>query len=264
MVLAVDIGNSNVVIGCFQEQQILFVERLSTNRHSTALEYAVLIKTVLELNHCPDIPFEGAIVSSVVPAVTGMVRQAIEKLTGFPPLVVGPGLKTGLQIRLDNPAQLGSDRVADAVAAIHAYPCPLITIDMGTATTFSVVDRDRNFIGGVIMPGLRISMDALSAGTSQLPQISLESPRKAIGRSTVECMRSGLIMGTAATIDGMIDRIEEELGYPCTLISTGGLAHLITPHCRRKIHCDDQLLLKGLMLLYYKNRKNGADIPLSR
>lgn len=255
MVLAVDIGNSNIVVGCFQEQRILFVERLSTNRHSTALEYAVLIKTVLELNHCADAAFEGGIVSSVVPAITGMVKQAIEKLTGFQPLVVGPGLKTGLKIRLDNAAQLGSDRVADAVAAIAEYPAPLITIDMGTATTFSVVDRDCNFIGGVIMPGLRISMDALSGGTSQLPQISLEPPKKAIGRSTVECMRSGLILGTAATIDGIVERIEEELGYSCTVISTGGLAHIITPHCQREILCDDQLLLKGLMILYYKNRK---------
>lgn len=255
MVLAVDIGNSNVVVGCFEGEEILFVERLSTNRHSTALEYAVLIKTVLELNGCAGAVFEGGIVSSVVPAVTNMIRSAIEKLTGKQPLVVGPGLKTGLKIKLDNPAQLGSDRVADAVAAIHEYPCPLVTIDMGTATTISVVDKDKNFIGGLIMPGLRISMDALSARTSQLPQISLESPKRAIGRNTVDCMRSGLILGTAATIDGILDRIEAELGYPCTVISTGGLAHIVTPHCKRTILCDDQLLLKGLMLLYRKNAK---------
>ena len=255
MILAVDIGNSNVVVGCFEGEKILFVERLSTNRHSTALEYAVLIKTVLELNGCAGAAFEGGIVSSVVPAVTNMIRSAIEKLTGKQPLVVGPGLKTGLKIKLDNPAQLGSDRVADAVAATHYYPCPLVTIDMGTATTISVVDKDRNFIGGLIMPGLRISMDALSARTSQLPQISLESRKKAIGRNTVDCMRSGLVLGTAATIDGILDRIEAELGYPCTVISTGGLAHIVTPHCKRAILCDDQLLLKGLMLLYRKNTK---------
>lgn len=255
MVLAVDIGNSNIVVGCFQEKRILFVERLSTNRHSTALEYVVLLKTVLELHGCGDATFQGGIVSSVVPSVTGVMRQAIEKLTGFQPLVVGPGLKTGLRIRLDNAAQLGSDRVADAVAAIHEYPCPLITIDMGTATTISVVDRAGDFIGGLILPGLRISMDALSGGTSQLPQISLEPPRHAIGRSTVECMRSGLVLGTAATIDGLVDRIEAELGYPCTVIATGGLSCVVTPHCRRKIQCDEQLLLKGLMLLYYKNAR---------
>ena len=255
MVLAADIGNSNVVIGCFEGENILFVERLATNRNSTALEYAVLIKTVLELNGFAGASFEGGIVSSVVPSVTNMVKQAIEKLIGKPPLVVGPGLKTGLKIRLDNAAQLGSDRVADAVAAIHYYPCPLITIDMGTATTISVVDKDQNFIGGMIMPGLRISMDALASRTSQLPQISLDPPKKAIGRNTVDCMRSGLIYGTASTLDGVIRHIEEELGYECTVISTGGLAHLVTPHCKREILCDDQLLLKGMMLLYYKNAK---------
>lgn len=255
MVLAVDIGNSNVVVGCFKGEDILFVERLSTNRHSTALEYAVLIKTVLELNGYAGAVFEGGIVSSVVPPVTNLVKEAIVKLTGKMPLVVGPGLKTGLKIRLDNAAQLGSDRVADAVAAVHSYPAPLITIDMGTATTISVVDKDQNFIGGLIMPGLRISMDALTKGTSQLPQISLEAPRKAIGRNTVDCMRSGLVLGTASTIDGILDRIEEELGYPCTVISTGGLAHIVTPHCKRNIIHDDQLLLKGMMLLYRKNAK---------
>lgn len=255
MVLAVDIGNSNVVVGCFKGEDILFVERLSTNRHSTALEYAVLIKTVLELNGYAGAVFEGGIVSSVVPPVTNLVKEAIVKLTGKMPLVVGPGLKTGLKIRLDNAAQLGSDRVADAVAAVHSYPAPLITIDMGTATTISVVDKDQNFIGGLIMPGLRISMDALTKGTSQLPQISLEAPRKAIGRNTVDCMRSGLVLGTASTIDGILDRIEEELGYPCTVISTGGLAHIVTPHCKRNIIHDDQLLLKGMMLLYRKNTK---------
>lgn len=255
MVLAVDIGNSNVVVGCFEGEEILFVERLSTNRNSTALEYAVLIKTVLELNGCANAGFEGGILSSVVPSVTNLVKQAIEKLTGKKPLIVGPGLKTGLKIRLDNAARLGSDRVADAVAATEYYPCPLITVDMGTATTISVVDRDRNFIGGLIMPGLRISMDALSARTSQLPQISLDPPKSAIGRNTVDCMRSGLILGTASTIDGIIDRIEAELGYSCTVVSTGGLAHIVTPHCRHRILCDDQLLLKGLMLLYRKNAK---------
>lgn len=254
MVLAADIGNSNVVIGCFEGEDILFVERLSTNRNSTALEYAVLIKTVLEFQGLAGGSFDGGIVSSVVPTVTGMVTQAIEKLIGKPPLVVGPGLKTGLKIRLDNAAQLGSDRVADAVAATHYYPCPLIIIDMGTATTISVVDKDRNFIGGMIMPGLRISLDALASKTSQLPHISLDTPKKTIGRSTVECMRSGLIFGTAASIDGAVFHIEQELGYPCTVVSTGGLSKLVTPHCKREILCDEKLLLKGMMLLYYKNQ----------
>ena len=253
MVLAVDIGNSNVVIGCFEGDDIRLLERMSTNRNSTALEYAVLIKTVLELNGLEKVAFEGGIISSVVPAVTNMVKAAIEKLTGNPPLVVGPGLKTGLKIMIDNPAQLGSDRVADAVAAVSEYPCPLITIDMGTATTISVIDKNQNFIGGVIMPGLRISAESLSSRTSQLPQISLDPPKKAIGRNTIDCMRSGIVLGCAATIDGIVEKIEQELGYPCTVVSTGGHANIVIPYCKRQIIVDEKLLLKGLMILYRKN-----------
>lgn len=253
MILAVDIGNSNIVIGCFEADNIRLLERMSTNRNSTALEYAVLIKTVLELNGLDKATFEGGIISSVVPAVTNMVKAAIEKLTGKPSLVVGPGLKTGLKILLDNPAQLGSDRVADAVAAVSEYPCPLITIDMGTATTISVIDKNQNFIGGVIMPGLRISAESLSSRTSQLPQISLDPPKKAIGRNTIDCMRSGIVLGCAATIDGIIGKIEQELGYPCTVVSTGGHAGIVIPYCKREIIIDEKLLLKGLMILYRKN-----------
>lgn len=255
MVLAADIGNSNIVIGCFDKEEIRLVERLSTNRSATALEYAVLIKTVLELNGFSLTAFEGGIISSVVPSVTNLMKTAMEKLIGTQPLVVGPGLKTGLKIRLENAAQLGADRVTDAVAAIHNYPCPLITIDMGTATTISVVNRQQEFIGGLIMPGLMISKEALSSKTSQLPQISLDPPKRAIGRSTVDCMRSGVILGCASTLDGILERIEEELGETCTVVSTGGLSKLVIPYCTRKIILDDQLLLKGLMLLYRKNHE---------
>lgn len=254
MVLAVDIGNTNVVVGCFDKDEIRFVERLSTNRNSTSLEYAVLIKTVLELNGIPVSDFEGGIISSVVPSVTNRVKQAMEKITGTEVLVVGPGVKTGLKIKLDNPSQLGSDRVADSVAATNFYPCPLIIIDMGTATTVSVVDADKSFVGGMIMPGLMVSMEALSSKTSQLPQISLDAPKKAIGRNTVDCIRSGLIYGNAAAIDGLIGNIEQELGEKCTVISTGGLAKIVTPLCKREIIEDDKLLLKGLMIIYEKNR----------
>lgn len=255
MVLAIDIGNSNIVVGCFDRDQVRLLERLSTNRSATALEYAVLIRAVLELGGLSAKDFDGGIVCSVVPAVTHSVRDAVEKITGKQPLVVGPGLKTGLSIRLDNPAQLGSDRVADAVGAIAHYPCPLIIIDMGTATTISVVDENRQFIGGMIMPGLRISTEALTSRTSMLPQIALENPKKVIGRNTVDCMRSGIIFGCASTLDGAITRIEEELGKKCTVVSTGGNARLVVPYCRRQILLDDTLLLKGLMQLYAKNVK---------
>lgn len=254
MVLAIDIGNSNVVLGCFEEERILFIERLSTNQNYTALEYTVMIKNILELNELDNRSFEGGIISSVVPSVTRTVKDAVHRLTGKNAMVVGPGIKNGLKIRLDNPAQLGSDRVADAVAAIHDYPCPLIIIDMGTATTISVVDRDKNFLGGIISPGLRVSLDSLTMRTSQLPKISLEPPKKVIGSNTIDCMKSGIIYSTASSLDGMIERIEEELGETCTVISTGGLSRAIIPHCRRDIIIDDQLLLKGLMIIYNKNK----------
>lgn len=254
MVLAVDIGNSNIVLGCFEDEKILFIERLSTNQNYTALEYTVMIKNIIELNHLSNHSFHGGIISSVVPSVTDTVKQAMIRLTGKPVMVVGPGVKNGLKIKLDNPAQLGSDRVADAVAAIHDYPCPLIIIDMGTATTISVVDRDKDFLGGMIIPGLRVSLDSLTMRTSQLPKISLEPPKKVIGSNTIDCMKSGIIYSTAASIDGVIERIEDELGEKCTVISTGGLSRAIIPFCKRDIIIDDQLLLKGLMIIYNKNK----------
>lgn len=255
MILAVDIGNSNIVLGGFEGDRILFIERLSTNQNSTALEYTILIKNVLELNGLTHCSLEGGIISSVVPSVTHTVQTAMKRLTDDQSvLVIGPGIRTGLKIMLDNPAQLGSDRVADAVAAIHDYPCPLIIIDMGTATTISAVDRNKNFLGGMIIPGLRVSLDSLTSRTSQLPKISLDPPKKVIGSNTVDCMRSGIIYSTASSIDGVVDRIEEELGERCTVISTGGLAQAIIPYCKRKILIDDRLLLKGLMIIYNKNK----------
>lgn len=254
MVLAVDIGNSNIVLGCFENGRIIFVERLATNQNSTALEYAVIIKTVLELNNIDSHNFEGSIISSVVPSVTHTIKDAVLRLTGKNAMVVGPGMKTGLKIMLDNPAQLGSDRVADAVAAINYYPCPLIIIDMGTATTISVIDKDKNFLGGMIIPGLRVSLDSLTNRTSQLPKISLDPPKKIIGSNTVECMKSGIIYSNASSIDGVIKRIEGELGEKCSVISTGGLAQAIIPFCERDITIDDRLLLKGLMIIYNKNK----------
>lgn len=253
MILAVDIGNTNIVVGGFDDKKVLFIERLSTNRNSTALEYAVLVRTILELNKSSKGDIEGAIISSVVPTVTHTVRDAVKRLGCENVLIVGPGIRTGLKILLDNPAQLGSDRVADAVAAIHDYPCPLVIIDMGTATTISVIDRSKNFRGGVISPGLRASLDSLTSRTSQLPHISLDPPKHVIGTNTIDCMRSGIIYSTAASIEGIVSRIEEELGEPCTVVSTGGLARTIIPYCKREIILDDQLLLRGLMYIYEKN-----------
>lgn len=255
MILAVDIGNTNIVIGCIEGEEILFLERLATDRSATEVEYLVRIRSLLKFRGLADAPLEGAILCSVVPIVTQSVRPAVEQLTGKRALVVGPGLKTGLKINIDNPAQLGADRVADAVAAMNLYPLPLITIDMGTATTVGVVDENRTFIGGMIVPGVMVSLNSLSGGTAQLPHISLDPPKAAIGRNTVDCMRSGIIYHNAAGVDGMIDRIEAQLGRKCTVVMTGGLSGVIAPHCKHEMILDDQLLLKGLMILYRKNKR---------
>jgi type III pantothenate kinase len=167
---------------------------------------------------------------------------------------VGPGIKNGLKIKIDDPARLGSDLVVDAVAGINEYPVPLIICDFGTATTISVVNGEKEYIGGIIMPGVRVSHDSLVGRTAQLPKISLDPPTRVIGRNTVECMKSGILYATASSIDGMIERIEEELGERATVIATGGLASTIIPLCRREITIDDMLLLKGLMLIYNRNK----------
>ena len=254
MVLAVDIGNTNVVIGCFEDEKIIFTERLSTNREATVLEYIVTIKTVLEMNNLMQADFEGAVISSVVPSVTQTVKEAVYRLILHDAMIVDASLKTGLKICLDNPKQLGNDRIADAVAAAEYYPLPLIIVDMGTATTISVIDKNKNFLGGIIMPGLKVSLDSLVNRTSQLPTISLEAPDKVIGTNTIDCMKSGIIYGTASTLSGVISRIEKELGESCTVVSTGGLAHTVVPYCEREIIMDDELLLKGMMLLYKRNK----------
>lgn len=254
MILAIDMGNTNIVIGCIDDKKYYFEERLSTDRSKTALEYAIGFKTVLELYNIDVTNIEGAIISSVVPPLTNVIKTAVQKIIGKTPLVVGPGIKTGLNLHMDNPKSVGSDLIVDAVAGIAEYGAPLIIIDMGTATTLSVVDKDRNYIGGAILTGLRLSMDALSSRASQLFNVSLEVPRNAIGKNTTDCMKSGIVLGNAACIDGMIDRMEEELGYKTTVVATGGLAHVVIPQCKHEIIIDDALLLKGLRIIYDKNR----------
>lgn len=256
MIIAVDIGNTNIVLGCAENDKILFRERIATNQTNTELEYAVKIRAALEMNGIDTKSVDGAIISSVVPSVTGTVKAAIVKLTGTDVMVVGPGIRTGLSIMIDNPAQLGSDLVVDAVAGIAEYKTPLILIDMGTATTLSVIDSNNNYIGGAIMTGMAVSTDALISRTAQLPKIAFEKPKKVIGSNTIDCLKSGIMYSNASAIDGMIDRIEEELGEPCTVVATGGLSGVVIPLCKhRDIVLDDALLLKGLMLIYNKNKR---------
>ena len=253
MILAVDIGNTNIVMGCFETDTILFRERISTNQLATELEYASIMRTALDMHSLDAQNIKGAIISSVVPSITATVRKAIEKLTGVTAMIVGPGVKTGLSIMIDNPASLGSDQAVDAAAAIKEYKAPIIIIDMGTATTMSVIDKKKNYLGGVIMTGMAVSSDALTKRTSQLPKIAFETPKRVIGTNTVDCMKSGIMYSTACSIDGLIERMEEELGESCTVIATGGLASLIVPLCKRNIILDEDLLLKGLMVIYNKN-----------
>ncbi len=253
MVLAIDIGNTHTVIGCFEGERILFIERVSTNLTATDLEYAAVIRMALHIHDVTASMVEGAIISSVVPTVTNTFRRAIEKYAQVKVTVVGPGVKTGLSIHIDNPAQLGSDLVVDAVAGINNYPVPQIIVDMGTATTFSVIDKDKNYIGTLITTGMAISADILTSRTSQLPRIGFELPSSVVGKNTVDSMRNGIMYANAAAIDGIAERIEEELGEKCTVIATGGMSGVVTSLCKRKIITDDELLLKGLMIIYRKN-----------
>ena len=253
MILAIDVGNTNIVVGCIDDRKTYFIERLSTNRTKTELEYAVDLKNVLDIYHIKKTEIEGCIISSVVPQITNIVKLAAEKILKKNAIVLGPGVKTGLNIMMDNPGQLGADQVADAVAGISGYPVPLILIDMGTATTASVVNSKKQYVGGMILPGVGVSLDALTARASQLSGISIDAPRHVIGKNTIECMKSGVLYSNAAALDGIIDRIEEELGEKATVVATGGLAKKIVPHCKREITLDDDLLLKGLAIIYDKN-----------
>ncbi len=254
MVLAIDIGNTNIVIGGFENGRILFSERFQTNHKATSLEYAAIFKVTLEIHSISRTEITGGILSSVVPSVTGTVKDAVEKYTGTQVLVVGPGIKTGLRIRVDNPAQQGSDVIVGAVAGAWEYPAPLIIIDMGTATTVSVLDQNKTFIGKMILPGVGVSLDALVSRTSQLPRISLEPPKHLIGKNTVESIQGGILYGNAGALDGIIRRIQEELGTVCMVVATGGLAKIILPLCKSPILLDEELLLKGLMLIYERNQ----------
>ncbi len=254
MILAIDVGNTNIVVGCVKDSESLFVERLSTDTRKTATEYAVLLRDVLNLHEIRREDIEGSILSSVVPILNTVLADAMEKiLPGKPHMAVGPGLKTGLPIAIDNPAQLGADLVVAAVAALAEQKGPMILIDMGTATTLSAVDEKGVFRGVSIMPGVRVSMQSLSSNAAQLTSIGLSAPKHAIGTNTADSMKSGVIFGAAGMLDGLIDRMQEELGAPCTVIATGGLARFVIPYCRHEIRFDDGLLLKGLKILYDKN-----------
>lgn len=253
MILAIDIGNTNIVLGCIENDRILFEARMATDLIKTSDQYCAELKTMLGLFEVAPENIDGSIISSVVPPVLNSFKTAIRKLTGCSALVVGPGIKTGLNIRMDNPSEVGSDLIVAAVAAIAEYGAPLLLVDMGTATTITAIDESGAFVGGCICPGVKISMEALTGRTAQLPGISLDAPRCAIGKNTRDSMRSGIMLGAAAMLDGLLDRMEEELRAKVTVVATGGISKFVLPLCRRKMVYDRSLMLKGLKLLYTRN-----------
>jgi len=257
LILAVDVGNSNIVIGAYQNEILRFVARISSRRDITKDELAVQLKGVLTIYNVVLSDIEGAIISSVVPQITMVLSNAIEWLTGRLPLIVGPGIKTGINILIDNPAQLGSDLLVASVAAIAKYPKPIIIFDMGTATKIIVINQQGSLLGGAIFPGVRIALDALCDSAALLQQVSIDAPKKVIGKNTQDSMKSGIVFGNASMIDGMIERSEDELGMKCTIIGTGGLAEEICRHTKHEVIYNRDLLLDGLYLLYKKNVINA-------
>ena len=255
MILAIDVGNSNVGIGCIDGGDIGLVYRLSTDIAKTADEYAAGISAILEFNGVAREKITGAVISSVVPPLTGVFKAAVKQLTGSTAIVVGAGIKTGMNILIDDPAQLGSDMAATAVGALAVYKPPVIIVDMGTATKITVLNKSGSFIGGAIVPGVLLSMDALSAKTSQLPKVPIEAPPKCICANTIDCMKSGAIFGAASMIDGMTERFEAELGERADIVATGGLSGAVYRHCKREVTHDPNLILRGLGIIYEKNKR---------
>lgn len=255
MILTIDIGNSNIVLGGVEGDSIAFEARLRTDATKTSDEYCIDLKMILDVYKTAPEDIEGSIIASVVPQVLNSMQTAIKKLTGKSSLVVGPGLRTGLNIKIENPAQTGADLVVGSVAALREHKPPLIVIDMGTATTVTVLDENGAFIGGCICPGVKISLDALTERTALLPGLQLDQPKRAIGRNTFECMRSGVMLGSACMLDGLVERVEEELGQKTTVIATGGIAKFVIPMCRTPMIYDKDLILKGLAALYRDNKR---------
>lgn len=256
MLLALDIGNTNITIGVYKEDKLLFTSRVATDSKRMADQYAVEFVGIFSLRKCSLEDIDGAIISSVVPSVTNAIVEAVKTTVGVNPLIVGSGIKTGLNIAINDPGTLGADLLAVSVAALNKYPLPNVVCDLGTASTISVLDSEGKMIGGIIYPGVRTSLMALVNNTAQLPEISYSTPKRVVGRNTIECMQSGLIFGAAAQLDGMIDRVEAELGSPVTAIATGGFSTEIIRNCKREFICDENLVLEGLKILYEKNRKN--------
>ncbi|AIQ66272.1 type III pantothenate kinase [Paenibacillus graminis] len=255
MMLAVDIGNTNIVLGVYRGRELLHHFRLSTARQSTADEYGVLIHNLFHMSNISFKDVEGVIISSVVPPLVQVIVEMCVKYIGKEPLLVGPGIKTGLNLRYENPREVGADRIVNAVAAIEQYQCPLVVVDFGTATTFDCIDAGANYLGGAIVPGLGISTEALYQRASKLPRIELEKPKKVIGRNTVHAMQAGIIFGYAGQVEGIVRRIKAEMNAPVLkVIATGGLATLIAGETDCIDEVNPMLTLEGLRIIYDRNK----------
>ncbi len=255
MLFTIGINNTMTELGLIEGRRILAKDRIASVRGKTALEYSVLFRFFMEMNGASGQEIDGAIISSVVPNLTDVLADAVKRSAGITPLIVGPGIRSGLKIRIDDPKQLGADIVARAVGGIERYGSPLILINMGSATTFSVINGNSEFIGTVIVPGMGISLNALVENTSQLPGINLGVPKHVIGTNTVDSMKSGAVVGQAAMIDGLVGRIREEMGGEPAVAASGAYAATVVPFCRTKIHLDEDLLLVGLRAIYEKNAR---------
>lgn len=256
MLLAVDVGNSNTSVGLFDgDKKLCFLGVLDTDSRKTADQISIDLVNLFALYRYNFSDVTGAILCSVVPPLNFMMEKALTRLLGKPPMVVGPGVKTGLNLRMEVQSQVGADIVADAVSALEQFSPPIITIDMGTATVIGVISKGRTYEGGLLLPGINVSLEALSRRAAQLPDISLQHPKALIGKNTEDCMRSGIVYGTASMVDGIIDRIREQFpNQTVSVVATGGSAPVILRYCKNEIVYNKYLLMEGLWTIYQKNR----------
>lgn len=259
MLLAVDIGNTNIVFGLYDGEELAHTLRVSTVRTRTEDEYGVLLLNLLALRGVPTQAIDAAILASVVPPLTDVMADAIRHAFAREPLIVGPGTKTGIPVLYENPREVGADRIVNAVAAQERVHGPVIVVDFGTATTFDCISPKGEYLGGVIVPGLRVSLDGLLASAAKLHPIELAAPPRVLGRNTTHALQSGVILGHAALVDGMLERLENELEYASHVIATGGLATLIAKHTRRIHQVEVNLTLDGLRILHQRNAQAAAD-----
>ena len=253
MLLVIDVGNTNIVYGLFDGAKLVHQFRVESSRGRTADEYAVVLRQLLAMSHVEPSAVDASILASVVPALTEPMVDLVRRAFGHEPLVVGPGLRSGVPILYENPREVGADRIVNAVAAFEKMGGGCIVVDFGTATTFDCISPKGEYLGGVIAPGIQISADALFARAAKLPRVEITKPPKVVGRNTVNSMQSGIVYGYVGLVDGLVERLKAELGFPCGVIATGGLARLIAPLSSTIVLVDDELTLTGLRLIYERN-----------